>query len=344
MSDPFIELDEVFKYYNDTLAVADITLHVREGEFLALLGPSGAGKSTLLRILAGFESPSSGVIKIDGEDITPKPPHQRKTSTVFQDYNLFPHMSVEENIEFGLKNNGYSRSDREDRITNILDILGMSEFRERYPSELSGGQQQRIATARAIAIEPQVLLMDEPLGALDKQLRDRLQVDLIEIQQKLNTTTLYVTHNQSEALSMADRIAVMNRGKIEQIGTPQEIYNNPKSEFVADFIGHVNFIDQDTVDRHDIVSATAQPDKDAIYFVRPNNITLEPPSHPVTENGISGVVREVLFMGSTVKYLVESESNEYRVDLPSNRESQRFTKGDAVTMVWSPENTRTIRK
>ncbi|MFB6270028.1 MAG: ABC transporter ATP-binding protein, partial [Halobacterium sp.] len=244
-TDTAIRYDGVTKEYGDLKAVNDVSFEVKDGELLALLGPSGSGKTTTLRMLAGFEKPTEGTISLAGDDVTHVPTHKRDTGMVFQDYALFPHMTVGENIAFGLKRQGFEKDEIDDRISEVLDMVDLQGFADRNPKNLSGGQQQRVATARAIAIEPEVMLMDEPLGALDKKLRDQLEVELTELQADLGITTLYVTHNQEEALTIADRIAVMNEGEIEQIAPPIEVYEEPATEFVADFIGDTNFLEGD---------------------------------------------------------------------------------------------------
>ena len=224
-----------------------IDLEIRDGEFFCLLGPSGCGKSTTLSLIGGFAAPSSGEIRIRGELVNQTPPHRRKVNTVFQSYALFPHMTVSDNVAFGLQMAKVPRRESETRVAEALRLVALDSFADRYPGQLSGGQQQRVAVARALVNRPAVLLLDEPLGALDLQLRKRLQVELSQIQREIGTTFVFVTHDQGEAMTMADRIAVMNEGRIEQIGTAEEIYRRPTSRFVADFIGESNFADVEFV-------------------------------------------------------------------------------------------------
>ena len=237
-----VVLENVSKHYDDVAAVHALNLEVRAGEFLTLLGPSGCGKTTTLRMIAGFVEPSEGHLYIGGEDVTLLPPQKREIGMVFQDYALFPHLTIGENVGFGLVERGVSREKIAARVKELLELIRLPDVGMRFPSELSGGQQQRVALARAIAFPPRVLLMDEPLGALDLKMRETMQLELRQIQQKLAITTVYVTHDQTEAMTMSDRIAVMNGGRIEQFDTPRRIYAVPQSRFVANFIGKVNFL------------------------------------------------------------------------------------------------------
>ena len=232
-----IQLVAINKSFKEHKAVDNISIVIKEGEFLTLLGPSGCGKTTTLRMIAGFEEPTSGEILLDGIDVSRKNPYERNLNTVFQNYALFPNMNVYNNIAFGLKIKKLSKKTIKEKVTKVLAIVQLEDFGDRYPSQLSGGQKQRVAIARAIVNSPKVLLLDEPLGALDLKLRKQMQFDLKHLQKELGITFIYVTHDQEEALTMSDRIAVMNKGKIEQIGTPDEIYNKPKTKFVANFIG-----------------------------------------------------------------------------------------------------------
>jgi putative spermidine/putrescine transport system ATP-binding protein len=237
-----LELCQVTKSYSEVPAVRDISLSLSEGEFLTLLGPSGCGKTTLLNMVAGFFPPSSGQVLIQGRDVTRLMPHQRNTGIVFQNYALFPHMTVAQNVAFGLEERDLSKAEIRDRVGKMLTMVNLPGFDDRRPSQLSGGQQQRVALARALVIEPQVLLLDEPFSALDKSLRTKMQIELKQIQRKAKVATVFVTHDQSEALSLSDRIAVMNAGRVEQIGEPHEIYRFPRTRFVASFIGEINRI------------------------------------------------------------------------------------------------------
>jgi len=327
---------------------------VKQGELLALLGPSGSGKTTTLRMLAGFEKPTSGSISLAGKDVTHVPTHKRDTGMVFQDYALFPHMTVGENISFGLKRQGFDSDEIEDRITEVLDMVDLGGFADRNPRNLSGGQQQRVATARAIAIEPEVMLMDEPLGALDKKLRDQLEVELTELQDDLGITTLYVTHNQEEALTIADRIAVMNEGRIEQIATPIEVYEEPATEFVADFIGDTNFLEGDlretddgqvvlTVEGTDIVVNTQNVPADGggAVFVRPEKMNARDPDFTDdTLNTLPGRVERRLFLGSKVRYFVDIGDDLVTVDDSNKHATTLYDPGDDIVLSWSVQDTR----
>jgi len=238
-----VALENVRKEFGDILAVDDISMEIEEGQFLTLLGPSGCGKTTTLRLMAGFETPTSGTVKFEGEDVTDTAAYSRPSNLVFQSYALFPHKTVGENIGFGLKMQGVNKSDREEQISEMLDLVELPQLKDRSIDELSGGQQQRVALARALINEPTVLLLDEPLGALDLKLRRSMQLELKNIQEELGITFIYVTHDQEEALRMSDKIAILNDGHVEQIGAPNEIYEEPATRFVADFIGETNLID-----------------------------------------------------------------------------------------------------
>jgi spermidine/putrescine ABC transporter ATP-binding subunit len=238
-----VRLEGVAKRYGDTQAVEPLDLDVANGEFLTLLGPSGCGKTTTLRMIAGFVMPTAGRIRVDDDDITALPPQKRSMGMVFQDYSLFPHLNVEDNIAFALVERRVPAAERRKRVAELLELIRLPQIATRYPAELSGGQQQRVALARAIAHTPRVLLMDEPFGALDAKLREAMQDELRSIQKKLAITTIFVTHDQSEAMHMSDRIAVMNQGKIEQLDPPRPLYEKPRTRFVADFVGKINFVD-----------------------------------------------------------------------------------------------------
>jgi spermidine/putrescine ABC transporter ATP-binding subunit len=349
-----IEYDGVTKEYGDLTAVDDVSFEVETGELLALLGPSGSGKTTTLRMLAGFETPTEGTISLAGKDVTHVPTHKRDTGMVFQDYALFPHMSVGDNIAFGLKRQDFPSEEIDDRIAEVLEMVDLDGFADRNPRNLSGGQQQRVATARAIAIEPEVMLMDEPLGALDKKLRDQLEVELTELQSELGITTLYVTHNQEEALTIADRIAVMNQGEIEQIATPMEVYEEPATEFVADFIGDTNFLDGElratedgrvvlTVGATEVgVNAAGVPDDgEGAVFVRPEKMNArEAGFSDDAVNTLSGRIERRLFLGSKVRYFVDAAGHEIVVDDANQHATTLHGPGDEVVLAWSIEDTR----
>lgn len=352
-----IRYDGVTKEYGDVVAVDDVSFEVKGDELLALLGPSGSGKTTTLRMLAGFEQPTGGTILMAERDVTYTPPHKRDTGMVFQNYALFPHMTVKENIAFGLKRKNSAGVDIDSKISEVLEMVDLGGFEDREPANLSGGQQQRVATARALAIEPEVLLMDEPLGALDKKLRDQLEVELTELQSDLEIPTLYVTHNQEEALTMADRVAVMNEGQIEQIAPPMEIYEQPATEFVANFIGDTNLLVGDIKSKDGrlvlagensevVVNAPPDSDRGGAVFVRPEKITVEPSGSEVAEglNTFEGTVKRRLFLGSKVRYFIEANGQEIIVDDTNQHAKSLFNAGDAIVLTWSKEDTRLARE
>ena len=291
---PAVRVTGLHKRYGDVTALAATDLTVRPGEFFTLLGPSGSGKTTLLRLIAGFERPDGGGIELAGKDVTGVPPFARDVNTVFQDYALFPHMTIAENIEYGLKVRHVGRQARRDRVARALDMVKLAGLSKRKPAQLSGGQRQRVALARAIVNEPQVLLLDEPLGALDMKLRQHMQRELLRIQRDVGITFIYVTHDQEEALTMSDRIAVLNLGKIEQVGAPAEVYEQPKTAFVADFIGVSNLIQRDGR------QITVRPEKITILAdgdAKPAGAHVEP-----------GTIRDVIYAGLLTRYVVELDA------------------------------------
>ena len=302
MNKVLIDLKNISKTFDDQLVLDDLNLYIRENEFLTLLGPSGCGKTTTLRILGGFETPDTGCVIFDDKDITKLPPNKRQLNTVFQRYALFPHMTIEENIAFGLKIKGKSKSYIDDKIKYALKLVNLEGFENRSVDSLSGGQQQRIAIARAIVNEPKVLLLDEPLGALDLKLRQSMQYELIRLKEELGITFVYVTHDQEEALTMSDTIVVMNQGYIQQIGTPENIYNEPENAFVADFIGHSNIIDG-TMIKDELVEILGARwacvdkgfgnNKPVDVVIRPEDVELVDPS----EGTLQGEVTSLIFKG-----------------------------------------------
>ena len=314
MSHKLIDIVNISKSFGDNLVLDDLNLYIRENEFLTLLGPSGCGKTTLLRILGGFESPDTGKVIFDGKNITELAPNKRQLNTVFQKYALFTNMTIAQNIAFGLKIKGKSQSYINDKIRYALKLVNLEGFEDRTPDSLSGGQQQRIAIARAIVNEPKVLLLDEPLGALDLKLRQDMQYELIRLKNELGITFVYVTHDQEEALTMSDTIVVMNQGYIQQIGTPEDIYNEPQNAFVADFIGESNILPATMVeDRLVKILGVNFPcvdegfgrNKPADAVIRPEDIDLVKPEEGIME----GVVTHLIFKG--VHYEMEVLANNY---------------------------------
>jgi ABC-type Fe3+/spermidine/putrescine transport system ATPase subunit len=288
-----VTLRGLTKRFDDVVAVDAVDLHVDEGEFLSLLGPSGCGKTTTLRLIAGFEQPDEGSVLIGGDDVSRLPPYRRDVNTVFQSYALFPHLRVLDNVAYGLKQRGLSKAQRHERARAMLELVRLPDVEARKPRQLSGGQQQRVALARALVMEPKVLLLDEPLGALDLKVRRQLQIELKRIQETVGVTFVYVTHDQEEALAMSDRVAVMNGGRIEQIGTPREIYDSPSSSFVADFIGETNFIKRNGT----------------TIAVRPERVHLRPDAAGAGES-IAGEVVTTMVIGPAVQCLVRSDDGQ----------------------------------
>ena len=313
-----IELKNVSKEFDGELALNDVSLYVRDGEFLTLLGPSGCGKTTLLRIIAGFTVPTSGKVIMAGEDMSRVPPHKRKVNTVFQKYALFPHLNVFDNVAFGLKIKKTPKADIAERVEKMLELVNLKGYGKRYIDQLSGGQQQRVAIARALVNEPKVLLLDEPLGALDLKLRKEMQVELKRMQQQLGITFIYVTHDQEEALTMSDTIVVMRDGVIQQVGTPTDIYNEPKNPFVADFIGESNIVPALMLDDYKVrmrgnifacVDKGFGKNKEVDAVIRPEDIDIVAPD----EARIKGTVASVVFMGVHYEVCVDCGGYEWVV-------------------------------
>jgi putative spermidine/putrescine transport system ATP-binding protein len=326
-TDVAVHLVEVRKTYGEVVAVERLSLEVLEGEFFTMLGPSGSGKTTTLRAIAGFELPDSGRIDLHGVDVTRSPPYERAVNTVFQDYALFPHMSVLENVAYGLRVKGVAKRERAARAGEALEMVRLPGVEGRRPIQLSGGQRQRVALARAIVNRPRVLLLDEPLGALDLKLRQEMQLELKAIQRELSEriTFLYVTHDQDEALTMSDRIAVFSEGRIEQVGTPGDIYERPANEFVASFVGTSN-----TVVRNG-----------RTYMVRPEKIRLLDTLDEDVD-AVAGVVREVVYLGSVTRYVVETVHGETLVAMRQNLDTSAgdvlAEKGRAVRLAWRAQD------
>jgi spermidine/putrescine ABC transporter ATP-binding subunit len=359
-----ILLEDLWKSYSDTVAVAGVTLPVEGGEFCTILGPSGSGKTTTLMMVAGFIAPTRGRILVDGVNITMLPPQKRDLGVVFQSYALFPHMTVFNNVAFPLVMRRTPTAEIRDRVKRMLEIVKLSGLESRLPRQLSGGQQQRVALARALVFEPSVLLMDEPLGALDKKLRASLQVELKHLQQRLNVTVFYVTHDQEEALTMSDKIVVMNDGRIEQVGTPEDLYERPETSFVADFVGETNLvhgvvttmngevgtIEHPTGRRIDgIRTASIKQGEQACAVMRPEHLRLsraEPRPNGEPVNIVEGRIAEITYLGEAVKYRVvvgesrPSLAQSLLVKQPASTE--RFVKGDQTFVAWHRMHTRLL--
>ena len=319
------------KTYGSVVAVDHVDLEVGSGEFFTLLGPSGSGKTTTLRIIAGFERPDAGKVELHGADVTNRAPYERDVNTVFQDYALFPHMTVAENVAYGLRVKRVPRAERKRRVQEILDVVRLPNVADRKPIQLSGGQRQRIALARALVNAPRVLLLDEPLGALDLKLRQEMQIELKRIQRavsEVGITFVYVTHDQEEALTMSDRVAVFNEGRIEQIGTPAEVYEHPATEFVAGFVGVSNILERDGR------KFTVRPEKIQMYFDE--------------SGGESGRIRDVVYVGMFTRYVVELDSggelSVVKQNLETSSDEALESRGRRVRLEWRPEHTFEIQQ
>jgi spermidine/putrescine transport system ATP-binding protein len=339
-----VQLVDLVKRFGDFSAVAGITLDMPSGEFFSFLGPSGCGKTTTLRMIAGFERPTEGQILLDGTDMAQTPPHKRDVNTVFQSYALFPHLTVEENVAFGLKYQKVSKQGTRERVGKALELVQMSQFVGRRPSQLSGGQQQRVALARALILNPKVLLLDEPLGALDAKLRKRLQIELKALQEEVGITFVYVTHDQEEALTMSDRIAVMSQGRVEQVGSPKEIYEEPATAYVADFLGVSNLMDASAagvgdggcrvrLGEFDLVAGQGKSDT-----VGACKVTIRPERVVVEARGVAGdnrlpaMVERVVYVGTTLQVILRLASGQQiQAWTPNDGGVDPYRSGDAVT-------------
>ena len=352
-----VRLVDVVKKFGDQVAVDGINLEVRDGEFFSLLGPSGCGKTTTLRMIGGFEQPTSGLIELQGQDVTWLPPFKRNVNTVFQNYALFPHLTIFENVAFGLRRKNVKGSELKRRVTDMLSLVELPGYEQRKPTQISGGQAQRIALARALINRPAVLLLDEPLGALDLKLRKQMQVELKRIQQEVGITFIYVTHDQEEAMTMSDRIAVMNKGHYEQLGDPESLYERPLTRFVAGFLGVSNLLPakilgtdgdyaratlgDDTAIR--VPRALVDGQTQASIGVRPEKIRLSEPDQdaPAGHNRLIGVVRDASYVGVSTQYIVEAPSGTltvYEQNVERATRSELWARGDRVQVTWSPDH------
>jgi putative spermidine/putrescine transport system ATP-binding protein len=337
---PAVRLSHISRHFGEVRAVDEVSLDIEDGEFFTLLGPSGSGKTTCLRLIAGFDTPTAGAIALHGTDVTRLPPYERDVNTVFQDYALFPHMTVGENVAYGLMIRRVPRHEREQRVEEMLALVRLPELGNRKPAQLSGGQRQRVALARALINHPRVLLLDEPLGALDLKLRQQMQIELKSIQQRVGITFIYVTHDQEEALTMSDRLAVFNRGRIEQVGHPAEVYERPATEFVAGFVGVSNLV------RGPL--ARALTGGDATFSVRPEKIRLAPPgtAAPPGACRADGRIRDVVYLGMHTRYVVEldlgGELTVIEQNLTNTSLQARAARGKPVSLLWDQQFNQVI--
>ncbi|MBI3648305.1 MAG: ABC transporter ATP-binding protein [Actinobacteria bacterium] len=357
-----VRLERVTKEFGDTVAVDDLSVDITEGEFFSMLGPSGCGKTTTLRMIGGFEDPTYGTVYLGGRDVTDDPPYRRDVNTVFQSYALFPHLNVFDNVAFGLRRKKVGKEEIQRRVQEVMHLVDLRGFGERKPGQMSGGQQQRVALARALVNSPKVLLLDEPLGALDLKLRKQMQLELKRIQQEVGITFIYVTHDQEEAMTMSDRLAVMRRGRIEQLGEPEEVYDNPATEFVAGFLGASNLLDGEIGSHQDgittiklstgstvlVPSDRMPPDVETQVKVgvRPEKITIRNDSEdlPAGYNSVSGLLRVATYIGV---------SHQYKIDGPGGTELTVYVQnlgavtppapGEKVSLAWRPEHTFVVK-
>jgi len=357
-----VKIDRVTKKFDETIAVDDVSLEIKKGEIFALLGGSGSGKSTLLRMLAGFERPTEGRIFLDGVDITDMPPYERPINMMFQSYALFPHMTVAQNIAFGLKQDKIPAAEVDARVAEMLKLVQMSQYAKRKPHQLSGGQRQRVALARSLAKRPKLLLLDEPMGALDKKLRSQMQLELVEIIERVGVTCVMVTHDQEEAMTMAERIAIMHLGWIAQIGSPIDIYETPTSRLVCEFIGNVNIFEGEVIDDaegHATITckdldrqiyvghgiSTSVQDKSVTYAIRPEKLLVTPDMPTCEYNWSSGKVHDIAYLGGHSVFYVELPSGKLVQSFVANaeRRGQRPTWGDQVYVWWEDDSGVVLR-
>ena len=351
-----VRIDRVTKKFDETVAVDDVSLTIRRGEIFALLGGSGSGKSTLLRMLAGFERPTEGRIYLDGQDITDLPPYERPINMMFQSYALFPHMSVEQNIAFGLKQDGLPKDEIAERVAEMLRLVQMSQYAKRKPHQLSGGQRQRVALARSLAKRPKLLLLDEPMGALDKKLRSQMQLELVAILERVGVTCLIVTHDQEEAMTMAERIAIMHQGWIAQVGSPMDIYETPASRLVCEFIGNVNLFEGELIEDvgdHAVIAcpalerpifvghgiSTRAEDTRVTYALRPEKLLISNEMPEVEHEGynwVQGTVHDIAYLGGHSLYYIRLASGMLVQSFLANSERnvKRPTWEDSVYLYW----------
>ncbi len=359
MQEVDVRLDRVTKDFGETIAVDDLSLDIHEGEFFSMLGPSGCGKTTTLRMIGGFEEPTRGTVYLGGRDVTDLPPYKRDVNTVFQSYALFPHLNVFENVAFGLRRKKVDKRDIDRRVREALELVDLRGFETRKPSQMSGGQQQRVALARALVNRPKVLLLDEPLGALDLKLRKQMQLELKRIQEEVGITFIYVTHDQEEAMTMSDRLAVMRHGRAEQIGIPEDVYENPQTEFVATFLGASNLLDGELKEERDGISTVLLSGGDVVHLpssrapfrlgsavrvgVRPEKIQIEADTAgepPSGLNRVRGLLRMSTYIGVSHQYKVEGPGGAELTVWVQNLGARPAPRpGERVVLSWRPEHT-----
>ena len=360
MSENFIDIRNISRHFGTVKAVDDVSFSIKQGEFFSLLGPSGCGKTTLLRLLAGFESANQGEIFIDGVDVTTMPPNLRPTNMVFQNYAIFPHINVKKNIEFGMRKEKLSKQELENRVQEVLSLVKLEGYEERFSNQLSGGQRQRIALARALIKRPKVLLLDEPLGALDKKLRDEMQIELRNLQKAVGITFVFVTHDQSESISMSDRVAVMNEGQIQQISDPHDLYYNPQNIFVSDFIGTTNFLSSSTgssngenimvkidqIGEFSIKNKLNIPenDNDTVVSIRPEAIVLSP--SPIDKGDIvmEGAIENSSYYGELTSFYVRVQGAENPLIASSQRFDNNSFEGNKCYLSINFEDIHLLKK
>ncbi|GAK55692.1 ATP-binding component of putrescine transport system [Candidatus Vecturithrix granuli] len=358
-----VELRNVTKVFDDdTVAVDNVSFAIKPGEFFSLLGPSGCGKTTLLRMIAGFEKPSSGTVLLNGKDITDTPPYKRDVNMVFQSYALFPHMTVYNNIAYGLKMKHVPKPKIVEAVNDVLQKVKLTGLEKRRITQLSGGQQQRVALARALVNHPAVLLLDEPLGALDQKLREQMQIELVNLQEQVKITFVFVTHDQRESLTISDRIAVMNNGNVEQLGSPKEIYEFPATRFVADFIGTSNFLtgiyrgEENGLKRIVIPGAEVwvespqeiETGEHVTVVIRPEKLSISKEPNDIELNSLQGVIEEIIYVGTDTRYFVRILANDMVLQVFAQNvlhtAKQRFTWFDQVYVSWDPGSTSLIKE
>ncbi len=349
-----VSLKAVSKFYGETVAVKDLSLEIEPGEFLFLLGPSGAGKTTVLRMIGGYEQPTAGIIEVGGRDVTRLPVEKRNIGMVFQSYALFPHMTVAQNVAFGLKMRKIGRSETAQRVAEALELVELDGLEQRYPRQLSGGQQQRVALARAVVYRPGLLLLDEPLANLDRRLRDTMRIELKRLQRRIGITTIMVTHDQEESLSMADRVTVLHQGQLEQIGPPAEVYSRPISPFVAAFIGEINVLKGEVLTLHGVscrvraanlefevpADEKTKPGQEVTVCLRAERLNLDKWAATGSEAGFKAVVEFVTYLGASTLYLVRPQDSPMLLKVlePNAAGQALHSIGDEVRLSWSPES------